>query len=270
MFCAMCGAANSNEGRFCNKCGAALQGQRDMPRSGAAFGAPEQPYTGPTKTSGKAIGSLLCGLLFFFFPIAVVAIVLGHLSLSDIRKAAGRITGRGMAVAGLALGYTGVAIIPVTLIVAAIAIPNLLRARMTANESSAAASLRTINTAALLYNSTYANGYPPSMDALGAAEAGGPATCDHARLVDPLLARGVKYGYAFAYLPRPMVFQARPALSPEAIAKGCTVPGGKGYTVTAFPARPGSTGARSFFTDETGVIRYATTGPATSYSPPLR
>jgi len=212
-----------------------------MPPPGAGYGAPVQPYTGPTETSGKAIGSLICGLLFFIFPVPLLAIVLGHLSLSDIRKAAGRITGRGMAITGLALGYTGVAGLPVILIVAAIA-----------------------------YSDTYSNDFPPSMDALGAAEAGGPATCDRARLIDPVLARGMKYGYAFAYLPRPMVFQARPALSPEAIAKGCTVPGGTGYSVTAFPARPGTTGARSFFTDETGIIRYAITGPATSHSPPLR
>jgi hypothetical protein len=71
-----------------------------------------QPYVGPTETSGKAIGSLICGLFFLFFPIAIVAIVLGHLSLSDIRKAAGRLTGQGVAVAGLVLGYLGVAFIP--------------------------------------------------------------------------------------------------------------------------------------------------------------
>ncbi len=270
MFCALCGAANSNDGRFCGKCGAALQGQRDMPPPGAGYGAPEQPYAGPTETSGKAIGSLICGLLFFIFPVALLAIVLGHLSLGDIRKAAGRITGRGMAIAGLALGYTGVAIIPVTLIIAAIAIPNLLRARMAANEASAVGSLRVINTAARMYESTYSNGFPPNMDALGAAEAGGPAACDRARLIDPALAKGVKTGYAFVYLAQPVVFQARPFPSPQAMAKGCTAPGGTGYTVTAVPITPGTTGARSFFTDETGIIRYETNGPATVNSPPLQ
>jgi type IV pilus assembly protein PilA len=268
MFCALCGANNSNDGRFCNKCGAALQGQKNMPPPGAGYGAPEQPYTGPTETSGKAIGSLICGLLFFIFPIALLAIVLGHLSLSDIRKAAGRITGRGMAVAGLALGYTGVAIIPV-MIIAAIAIPNLLRARMAANEAAAMASLRTINVAAITYSGGYSNGFPPSIDALGGTEAGGPATCDRAQLIDPALAKGMKTGYAFVYLAQPVVFQARPSLSPEAMAKGCTVPGGTGYTVTAVPVTPGTTGARRFFTDETCIIRYETNGPATVNSPPL-
>ena len=269
MFCALCGAANSNDGRYCGKCGAALQGQKDMPPPGAGYGAPEQSYTGPTETSGKAIGSLLCGLLFFLFPIALLAIVLGHLSLGDIRKAAGRITGRGMAIAGLALGYTGMAIIPV-IIIAAIAIPNLLRARMAANEASAVGSLRTLNFAAITYSDAYSNGFPPSIDALGAAEAGGPASCDRAQLIDPALAKGVKTGYAFVYLAQPVVFQAWPSLSPEAIAKGCTAPGGTGYTVAAVPITPGTTGARSFFTDETGIIRYETNGPATVNSPPLQ
>src|SRR5437879_12596996 len=90
-----------------------------------------------------AIASLICCILFFFLPSAIVAIIMGHLSLSDIRRSAGRLGGRGMAIAGLVLGYTGLAIIPV-LIIAAIAIPNLLRARMAANEASAVGSLRTI------------------------------------------------------------------------------------------------------------------------------
>ena len=52
--------------------------------------------------------------------------------------------GDGMAIAGLVLGYIGFAAIPFILIIAAIAIPNLLRARMAANEASAVGSLRTI------------------------------------------------------------------------------------------------------------------------------
>ena len=60
--------------------------------------------------------------------------------------------GDGMAIAGLVLGYIGFAAIPFILIIAAIAIPNLLRARMAANEASAVGSLRTINVAALSYS----------------------------------------------------------------------------------------------------------------------
>ena len=131
MFCALCGADNPNDGRFCGKCGSVLQGQKGMPEPGTAFDGLAQPYTGPTETSGMAIVSLICGILFLVFPIAIVAIVLGHLSLSEIRRAGGRLTGHGLAVAGLVLGYAGVAVIPIALIVAAIAIPNLLRSKNT-------------------------------------------------------------------------------------------------------------------------------------------
>src|SRR5713226_7615525 len=83
-------------------------------------------------------------------PAAIVAVIMGHLSLSDIQKSAGRLGGKGMAIAGLVLGYLGLSFIPIV-IIAAIAIPNLLRAKMAANEASAVASLRTYNTALSRY-----------------------------------------------------------------------------------------------------------------------
>ena len=88
------------------------------------------------ETSVKAILSLVCGLLFFIPFLFIAAIVFGHLALSEIRKSAGRLKGEGIAIAGLVLGYIEIAGIPFLLIIAAIAIPNLLRARMAANESS--------------------------------------------------------------------------------------------------------------------------------------
>jgi competence protein ComGC len=97
-----------------------------------------------------AIASLVCGILNVF-PLSVVAIVLGHISLSQIKKSAGRIQGKGLAIAGLVLGYVGIAAIPFILIIAAIAIPNLLRAKIAANEASAARSVRMIATAEKSY-----------------------------------------------------------------------------------------------------------------------
>src|ERR1700730_13089293 len=73
---------------------------------------------------------------------ALVAIILCLLSYSEIGKSVGRIRGRGLTLAGLILGYFGVAFIPFILIIAAIAIPNLLRAKIAANEASAVGSLR--------------------------------------------------------------------------------------------------------------------------------
>src|ERR1700723_4699000 len=66
----------------------------------------------------------------------------------------------------------------IILIIAAIAIPNLLRSRMAANEASAVGSIRTMNTAAITYNSTYGIGYPPSLAAIGTT--GNAANCTKA------------------------------------------------------------------------------------------
>ncbi len=61
-------------------------------------------------------------------------------------------------------------VVAIILIIAAIAIPNLLRARMAANESSAVASIRTINTGMVTYNSTYPTvGFAASLTVLGGA-----------------------------------------------------------------------------------------------------
>jgi hypothetical protein len=140
--------------RFCRACGrdSAAPAPTVPP---AQFGA--TPVSGePAETSGKAIISLICGLFFFFFPASIVAIIFGHLSLSEIKKSAGRLGGQGLAVAGLVLGYAGVAIIPVVLIIAAIAIPNLLKARMAANEASAVANVHALVSAEINFASNHA------------------------------------------------------------------------------------------------------------------
>jgi len=99
-----------------------------------------------------AIASLIFGFFFVFFPLSIPAIVFGHIALSQIKRSAGRLGGRGLAIAGLVMGYLGIAMIPLILIIAAIAIPNLLRARIAANEASAATTVRSINTAQLSGN----------------------------------------------------------------------------------------------------------------------
>jgi type IV pilus assembly protein PilA len=268
MICALCGAENPRDGRFCAKCGAVLQGQRGMPPPGTDFETTSAPYSGPTRTSGMAIGSLICGILFFFFPTAVVAIILGHLALGQIRRERGRLTGSGLATAGLVLGYGGVAIIPVVLILAAIAIPNLLRAKGAANESSAVGSIRTIVTAEITYQDTYSNGYAPSLSALDGSGAGEP-NCDHAQLIDRGLASGRKNGYVFTYIALPAMAKSQAPSSRQAIADGCTARGGMFFTINADPVTRNTSGGRSFFSDQTGVIRYNAQGSASADSPPL-
>ena len=213
-------------------------------------------WTGPQEKSGKATASLVCGLVFFFWPFtAVAAVVLGHLALSDIKKSAGRLAGQGMAVAGLVLGYVGLALIPFILIIAAIAIPNLLRARMAANEASAVGTLRTYNTAMVTYASTCPNiGYPKKLANLGPGETD-TDKCAHEDLVGAQLAMPVpvKNGYRFSY-------------SAEPDADGHVTK----YALAADPVAPGTSGVRRFFTDESGVIRYSAVGGADASSEPLQ
>ncbi len=135
------------------------------------------------------------------------------------------------------------------LVVAAIAIPNLLRSRMAANEASAVGSLRTMNTACVTYASTYGTGFPSKLSYLGTS---GEASATSAGLIDNQLAAGVKSGYNFTF-------------TPGAATNGIT----PSYTIQANPVTPGQTGQRYFFTDQSGVIRMNISRPATSSAPPL-
>jgi type IV pilus assembly protein PilA len=133
-------------------------------------------------------------------------------------------------------------VVAIILIIAAIAIPNLLRSRMAANEASAVGSTRTINTSAVTYSSTYpANGYPASLAALGTPVGACTATPAQACLLDSVLSAGTKSGYTFVWT-----------------GDGNTP--SVGYTINATPVSVGTTGQRMFCSDQSGVIRYNTTG----------
>src|SRR6266478_3079323 len=167
-----------------------------------AAGAAQPAWNGPQQSSGKATASMVCGILFFVWPFtAIAAVVLGHLALAEIKKSAGRLAGRGMAMAGLILGYIGVAMVPFILIIAAIAIPNILRSKMAANEASAVGSLRTFNTAMVTYAAECPKiGYPKDLASLGPG-ASETDRCAHADLVSTQLATAVpvRSGYHFSY-----------------------------------------------------------------------
>ena len=141
-------------------------------------------------------------------------------------------------------------VVAIILIIAAIAIPNLLRSRMAANEASAVGSLRTINTACVTYQTTYqSQGFPTALSQLGPATS---ATSTSADLVDSVLAGGTKSGYTFVLA---QVGSGTPST---------------GYSVQAAPQNPNVTGVRGFYTDQSGVIRADTSGTATSSSSPLQ
>jgi prepilin-type N-terminal cleavage/methylation domain-containing protein len=146
-------------------------------------------------------------------------------------------------------------VVAIILIIAAIAIPNLLRSRMAANEASAVASLRTVNTSNVVYQSTYGGSYAPSL--LDLSDGGAPANCapgtqptaTSACLVDTSLASGTKAGYNFAY-------------APVAVA-GVDVT----YTLHGDPIA--ASGQRHFFTDETNVIRVNPAAAASAGDPAI-
>lgn len=231
-FCAACGNSLTADDKFCQVCGRAASAGTTVPN---AVGAAVLPAS--TETSGKAILSLICGLLFFIPFLFIAAIVLGHLALSEIRKSAGRLKGEGIAIAGLVLGYIEIAGIPLLLIVAAIAIPNLLRARIAANEASAVSSVRILAAAEVTYAAAHTEqGYTCSLSDLAeAASIKGP------------LATGQKNGYAFEL-------------------SGCS-PGTQGvpnvkYQVVAYPLRLNQTGVRAFCSDESAAIKVDSGGSA--------
>jgi len=140
-------------------------------------------------------------------------------------------------------------VVAIILIIAAIAIPNLLRSKMAANEASAVGSLRSVNTACVTYSTTYGTGYPATLANLGP---GAPATAATADLIDSVLAAGTKSGYVFTFT--------------AGAAVGGTI---NTYTITAVPANIGTTGQRQFFTNESGVIRANPTGAADVNSTPI-
>jgi prepilin-type N-terminal cleavage/methylation domain-containing protein len=150
-------------------------------------------------------------------------------------------------------------VVAIILIIAAIAIPNLIRSKMAANEASAVASLRTINTAEVVYSSTYNTSTVFSADLPGLADAGSGncaastfiPTSTSACLIDNALAAATtaatpKSGYYFTYTP-----------------------GTGTYTLTAQPQTVNSTGVRFFFTDQSVVIRANAGSAASSGSSPI-
>jgi prepilin-type N-terminal cleavage/methylation domain-containing protein len=135
-------------------------------------------------------------------------------------------------------------VVAIIAIISAIAIPSLMSARVSGNEASAVSSLRTLCTVSEQYRSGgYGNGYPALLMSLY-SEAG--TELKPTPFIDSQLASGSKSGYSFTWA------SAEASATDEVVEWSCT----------AVPQSE-STGRRSFFVDQTGVIRFATTDPAT-------
>jgi len=134
-------------------------------------------------------------------------------------------------------------VVAIILIIAAIAIPNLIKSKMAANEAAAVGALRTLTTAEIAYSTACPNiGFTATLGDLGSA-----ATCPGGNnQIDSTLQTGNKSGYSFSL---------------TATASGGSTANVL-FTANADPQGP-SSGTRHFFVDQTGVIRYNQTAAAT-------
>lgn len=139
-------------------------------------------------------------------------------------------------------------VVAIILIIAAIAIPNLLRSRIAANEASAVNSLRTLTTAENTYYSSYPNfGFACSLKSLGGGK--NPPDNTAAGIIDDTLSNGSKAGYLFA-------------------SGACTKTGTltTGYQYSAAPASPNQSGVRYFCVDTSGILKFSSADVATCYA----
>ena len=137
-------------------------------------------------------------------------------------------------------------VVAIILIIAAIAIPNLLRSRIAANEASAVSGIRAITTAEHAYSAAYPDiGYSCSLSSLGPPASGQPPTSTGSDILDPVISAGTKSGYSFAL-------------------SNCTGTPFSNYQSSAVPITVGGSGQRAFCSDGTGVIQYSVDGVAAS------
>jgi type II secretory pathway pseudopilin PulG len=130
-------------------------------------------------------------------------------------------------------------VVAIIALIAAIAIPNLLRARHNANEAAAIGNMKTLVNALESFRAN-TGAYPPGNDLTPLSSANPP-------YVDATLTRGTRQGYNFRYNGRD----------------------NNRYELRADPVNAGVTGTRHFFVDESGVIRVSQSGSASASSPPL-
>ena len=240
-FCLGCGNSLAEGERFCSNCGRDSQAGAALPPVDPAVAFGLSP-----DTSGKAIFSLACGILFLVLPFSIPAVIFGHLSLHDIRRSGGRLTGKGLAITGIILGYLGITLL-VGLFGLGIYGTRWAQRRIASrvqelSENSVITSVRTLNTAEIAYSQAHPKvGYTCSLSDLRAAWG-----------ISAELAAGRKNGYTFKL-------------------QGCTAGKTDGpfvrYQLVASPAlgdpaKPRKKSAPTYCSDQSDVIRMAPSGSA--------
>ena len=146
-------------------------------------------------------------------------------------------------------------VVAIILVIASIAIPNLLKARMAANQSAAVGDLRTIASAEGNFWSTYGDGYTLTLVQLGGPV--GTNSCTNANMIDNVLGGAdpsTKGGYTFN------LTASGQAQLTTGIPAGCPGSGDTGFSVTAVPIAAGTTGSSAYCIDDSGVIRVNSLG----------
>lgn len=247
--CYECGFVGWADADFCKKCGAAqappavdgadqTQQSYGNNRPGSRSGSP-----GELK-KGLAVASLVVGIIscFTFGGLlgigAAVGVTLGIVAMVKANRYPSAYGGKSLATAGLISSLLSLVIVVPVGIIAAIAIPNLLAARRSANEGASIAVVKRIFAAEATYQAVH--GSFGDLDKLAA---------EH--LIEPEFAARAHYGYRFT-----VIEHSSPA----------------GFELTGVPESYPSSGVRSFYIDETGVIHAADRRGAesTKLDPPLQ
>jgi hypothetical protein len=209
----------------------------------------------PRPRRGFAIASLVLGILGL--PTigllgvgAMAGIILGVIALVKASKAPAEYGGQGLAVAGIALAVISILLTPFIGIIAAIAIPSFLRARISANEAAAIGDIRTVIMAEAAYQSIN-GGYYDRLECLAEPSRCVPGYSGSSMLGAEIARAATKNGYRRSFhaglpaSPRP------PAVSPTSMMS---------FAYVTVPDKKGTTGVRAFCGDHTGVICYKLDG----------
>jgi len=230
--CSQCGFVGWSD-QYCKACGAPFTG----------------PYQQPDQAEGQqkslAVAALILGIISFLsFGMlgvgAIIGIIVSVKAMKRVSREPWKYGGRSMAIAGLVLNITALTSVVPGLILVAIAVPNLRASARAANEGSAMATLRMVASAEAEYHDIFEK--YGTLEELAAQN-----------LIDSRLAAGTRNGYHFAV----------ELTTGEANADG--------FAVVAVPITYGSSGRRSFFIDESFVMRASDNhgAPSTKMDKPL-